>query len=132
MIKTETTAAVTRQAGEFRSKYDQLGKALESRAVRAMSNPTLSPRDLKAVAGTLAIAQRIREKVLGAQAEGPDLATQWAELLGHDRKRKQRLADDRGLGRCLTTSASGPEGVVTVSPPTQPETATGPAVSEGT
>jgi hypothetical protein len=61
-------AGIQEELGAFRAKYDQLGQAIEGRAVKALANPGVSIRDLKAIAGTLAQTQKIRDKALGGAA----------------------------------------------------------------
>ena len=101
VIRSETQAGIEKQKGEFRTKYDQIGKALESRAIRGLNNTNLSPRDLKALAGALATTQRIREKALGAEGgEQKSIAEQWAELWAAPSRRDK--ARSTSFDRCLT------------------------------
>jgi len=103
VIQTETKAGITKQQGEFRSKYDQLGKVLESRAIQALSNPSVAPRDLRAIASTLALTQRIRERALGA--EGESGANDLADVLKEARERRERKRNGADFGRCRSPSA---------------------------
>jgi transposase-like protein len=129
VLQSETKAAVAAQHGEFRTKYDQLGKALESRAIRGLNNPALSPRDLKAIAGTLALTQKIREKALGTPERGTsNIELTLIDILHRSDRRKARLAEEM-LGRCLTAGAEAGDEAVVDPPPPPAATTTGTDVS---
>jgi hypothetical protein len=104
VIQDEVKVRVRAERGAFDTKYDQLGQVLESRAVRALSDPSLPPRDLKAIAGTLAVAQKIRDKALGSS--GDDAAEKFdASITGMVMRAREAKAERervRPLGRCLT------------------------------
>jgi transposase-like protein len=129
VLQSETKAAIVAQHGEFRTKYDQLGKALESRAIRGLNNPALSPRDLKAIAGTLAVAQKIREKAIGPAQEGDNVVRTIADIIERDRRRKNRLSPDPTLGRCLPSAGTTGHQAEGEPQPPQPGTTDDPAVS---
>jgi transposase-like protein len=129
VIDDEVKAGIRAQRGAFDSKYDQLGKALESRAIRGLNNPALSPRDLKAIAGTLAVAQKIREKAIGPAQEEDNVVRTIADIIERDRRRKNRLSPDPTLGRCLPSAGTnGNQAAVEPQPP-PPGTTDDPAVS---
>jgi transposase-like protein len=130
VLRSETKAAIVAQHGEFRTKYDQLGKALESRAIRGLNNPALTPRDLKAIAGTLAVAQRIREKAIGAEDDGGgNVAETIADIIEANRRRKNRLSEDAKLGRCLPSAGTTGDGAAVEPQPPPPGTTDDPAVN---
>jgi hypothetical protein len=102
VIEDQVRVRVREEFGVFRSKYDQLGQAIENRAIRALNNPNLSTRDLRAIAGTLAQTQRIRDKALGGEA-GQKADKLEGTVAGLVLKARERRAEEerRALGRCL-------------------------------
>jgi hypothetical protein len=108
VINDEATARVQAHQGAFKTKYDQIGQAMENMAVRAMKEPGLSPRDLKAIAGTFALTQRIRDKALGEGKEHGRVVPTVAEQFAADRRSHDAEKRDPTLGRCRTGNSGVP------------------------
>jgi hypothetical protein len=109
VIRDEVKLRARAERGAFNAKYDQLAQVVENRAVRAFSDPGLSPRDVKVLAGALAIAQKIRAKALGADAEHPDDQVPRSMAEAVMRAKEARAERERGtlLGRCRTEGGDG-------------------------
>lgn len=105
VLNDEVKARVAAQLGAFRTKYDQIGQAIESMAIRGMKAPGLSPRDLKALAGTLVLTQRMRDKALAADGQQTQ-ALSVAEQFRQSRERVNRRGRGTTLGRCRTATGS--------------------------
>lgn len=90
VVEQEVAARVRAEHGAFRSKYDQLGQVIENLAVRALRDPRLSPRDLKATAGTIEIAQRIRDRALTVEPSkgSPNVVTTLADIIKANHARR--------------------------------------------
>jgi hypothetical protein len=102
-----------KQQGEFRTKYDQIGKAIEGRAIRGLNNPRALPSrsDLRAIAGTLAVAQRIREKAL--QRDGDSVDDVWgaiADAVQAERRRKPAVRRQASRAGREPDDGAGPRG----------------------
>lgn len=108
VIKDEVKRETTRKTDAVRSKYDQLSQVIESRAVRALSDPRTPPRDLKAIAATLVLALKIREKVGGLPPIDADnaFATNIADLVLRESRPEKNREQDEALGRCRGSADS--------------------------
>jgi transposase-like protein len=103
VVNEEVAAGLRAKVKASRGIYEQLAQVLEGASVRHLKNPSLSPRDLKAISGALLNAQRIREKAHppGRDDGQSDVATNLADLIKRARARRDRLS----LGRCGVESA---------------------------
>jgi hypothetical protein len=73
---------------------------------RGLSDPNLPPRDLKAIAGTLAVSQEIRNTALGEDQQKKDkLAGTVAGLFRDERRRQEEEEHGKILGRCREEGA---------------------------
>jgi hypothetical protein len=95
---------VRAQQGAFKTKYDQLGQVIEARAVRVLSDPNLSPRDLKAIAGTLVQTQKIRDNALGEGNSKGAVVLSVADQFEQSSKRVEQRRCDLSLDRCRTVN----------------------------
>jgi len=120
VIDDEVAARVQVRLGAFKTEYDQIGQAMENMAVRAMKVPGLSPRDLKAIAGTFALIQRIRDKALGEGKDNGRVVLSVAEEFAADDRRREAANRDPVLGRCRTSTGTVLNDESDPPPPAEP------------
>jgi hypothetical protein len=110
VVEEQVAARVRAEHGAFRSKYDQLGQVIENLAVRGLREAGLSHRDLKATAGTIEIAQRIRERALRKDDDeaSDKVRSTIAELIKENRARRTGRSGQMPATTAYPDSLSAP------------------------
>lgn len=110
MIRDEVKRAASQAADATRTRYEQMCQVLEARAVRTLSDPKTSPRDLKAVAGTLAVAIKIRAMLGGLPKveDANEIPNNIADLVLREWHEQKNVASGDLMGRCRDEE-DGPE-----------------------
>lgn len=92
VVQKATARSVTNVVEELARYNEQdlaIAKALRAVAARQMQNTTLGPRDVRALAGTVAEAQKIARLALGASTENTDMRVSKGDQMTPEERRER-------------------------------------------